>query len=196
MRPWQGYVYGGFVEAVFQETGETWEMVGRYKGSLGHLVVWGLLALLAAMGCVKLGLETLRRFEGWFTVYILLFVVGLASISLLSLGYCWLTWRSLRHDGEVAFRLTGTRTGLTWGPHGTEVAVAFGDLQSIEWHSADSGGGTMPPTEAFVTLHLTDGRLISPPGDPEVIFHFLRQHFHGLAKADGQELTRVSPPSD
>lgn len=187
MRPWQGYVYGGFVEAVLQETGETWAMVGRYKGSLGHLVVWGLLALLAAMGCVKLGLETLRRFEGWFTVYILLFVVGIASISVLGLGYCWLTWRSLRHDGEVAFRLTGTRTGLTWGPHGTEVAVAFGELQSVEWHSAYLLGEM--PCEARVTLHLTDGRIVSPPGDPAVIFHFLRQHFRGPIKSDGQPVS-------
>ena len=39
MRLWQGYVYGGIVEAVLQETGETWKIVGRYKGSIGQLVL-------------------------------------------------------------------------------------------------------------------------------------------------------------
>jgi hypothetical protein len=193
MRPWQGYVYGGIVEAVLQETGETWEMVGRYKGSIGQLGLWSFLAILAAMGCVQLGLKTLRPFEGWFTVSMLLGVVGLANVSVLGLGYGWLTWRSLRRKGEVAFRLIGTRTGLTWGLHGTEVAVAFRELQSVEWHSAYCLGEM--PIEARVTLHLRDGRIVSPPGDPAMIFHFLRKHFRGSMRHDDKEVVPPSPPA-
>lgn len=197
----------GCIEISTHETGTTLESIGRYKGSVGvmiccmvFLLVFGFVLwyLLTNHMPYDLLFPSLTHREGPLTVGLLLFswfmlwFVGLPMLFLAMVLLPFLSlmgaWTALRHHGEIAFRLTGTREAIGWGPHGTEQVIAFHTLQRVSLNTTtyESGGEV-----TRIRLHLLDGRRLSPPGDPEAIFPFLRTHFTGQMQRNGQEVPPV-----
>ena len=183
----RGYC-GVAVETSTHETADALEIIGRYQGSVGGIIIGGLFTIFFPLLFYFVLFKTA---ESGLSFDNILVVIMLTPLGLFCLVFPLLMlvaeWRALRRHGEVAFILQGTREDMAWGPHGKEHVVEFQSLQRVSLDStsvSDMGGGSY--SIVSVRLYLPDGRSVSPPGDPEVVFHFLRKCFGGPMLENGR----------